>query len=471
MWIDAQARTPAHGQPTRIQDPATEETIAELTLAGAEDAAQAVTSAQAAFPAWASRSGADRQRLLEQFADQLTTAAPEIGRVLSREQGKPLSEAIKEVQSAGDAFRYYAGECVRPMGQTIPGSKPSLRDYTQREPLGVVAAISPWNYPVLLMAWKVAPALAAGCTVVAKPPPETPLSPLAVGRIAAQTLPQGVLNVIAGGGDVGEALVGDRRVQAVTFTGSTATGRRIARLAAESFTRVTLEMGGQCPALVFHDADVEQAAREIGYRAFRNAGQICNAVNRIFVDRRVAEKFLTALVAYARALRLGPGLSDPEPELGPLTTAAGLQRVSAHVEDAVERGGQLLAGGQVRTDLPGRRFFAPTVLRVASAQLRVMQEETFGPVAPVMAVADMDEAVAEANALAYGLVGYVYTRDLSTAMRAAEALQMGTVGINNVGGGEVYYPYGGYKDSGLGSELGPGSLETFTHRKHIRVAV
>ncbi len=471
MWIDGEGQSPAAGRPLIVQDPATAETVAELALPGPRDVDRAVAAAQRAWPGWARTPGPERQRALERMADALAARAQEIGEVLSREQGKPYSEAVKEAEGAAEAFRYYAAECVRPTGYAIPGSKASLRDVTRAEPVGVVAAISPWNYPVLLMAWKVAPALAAGCTVVAKPPPETPLSPLIVGQIASQVLAPGVLNVLVGGPDVGEALVRDPRVRAVTFTGSTATGRRIARLAAESFTRVTLEMGGQCPALVFADADVERAAREIGYRAFRNAGQICNAVNRIFVDRRVADRFVAALGAYADSLRLGPGLSDPEPDLGPMTTAAGLERVRQHVADALAGGARLVTGGQVRSDLPGQRFFAPTVLEVPHVRLRVMQEETFGPVAPVLAMDDMDDAIREANALPYGLVGYVYTTDLATAVRAGEALEVGTVGVNNVGGGEVYYPYEGYKDSGLGWELGPGSLEPFVHRKHIRLAV
>jgi acyl-CoA reductase-like NAD-dependent aldehyde dehydrogenase len=462
------------GEESAVLNPADQEVVGHAPVADAQMVDQAVTAAAAAFPAWSALPGSRRARHLSEVAAWIRSNAPRLARSLTLEQGKPLSEAASEVQAAAKAFDYYAAEAVRVYGQTIPTESVTLRSLVIRQPFGVVAAITAWNYPLGLMAWKIAPALAAGCTVVAKPSIQAPLTVLEVVSGAVGTgLPAGVLNSVNGGGaTVGNLLAGHPKVAKITFTGGTETGRHLLRIAAEDIKSVLMELGGHSPMIVAADAPMELAVADGVKRSFRNAGQLCNSVNRIFVVRSVADEFLARFAARASKLTVGPGLDEPEPDVGPLTNADTRDNVERHVADARRRGAEVLVGGARPEDerLSRGFFFLPTVV-VGSEDMAMLNEETFGPVAPIMVVDDLDEAVARANSLQFGLVSYLYTRDLRTAVEVAERLEFGTVNVNNVGGGDVPFPYPGWKHSGLGVELGHQGLEEYLRTKHVRIEI
>ena len=463
-WVDGR-----EGEALPVIDPAEEQTVAMAAVAASADVDAAVQAAALAFPRWAATAPGERSRLLRAAAQRARERLEELARLLTLEQGKPLREARGEIQASIDALEYYSEEPRRIAGRTLPTDHPRRRSYVIRQPVGPAACIGPWNYPVLLLAWKVAPALAAGCSVVVKPPSRTPV---AVTRfltcLVEAGVPAGVVNIVIGPGrTVGTALVRHPLIRKIAFTGETATGKELMRLAADGMKRLSLELGGHCPVLVFPDAPLEAAVRATAYRAFRNAGQICNAVNRVYVHRDIYARFTEAFVEETRRLRVGPGLEDPD--LGPLTTPEGVAKTAAHVEDARARGARVLCGGARPPDRERGYFYLPTVLADADPSMRVMQEETFGPVAPLMPFADLEEGVRLANATPYGLVAYAFTTDLTTATLVAEQLEAGTVGINNVAGGEVPFPYGGWKESGFGLELGHEGLEEYLLLKHVRV--
>jgi len=457
-----------------VINPADQTVVAYAPVADAELVDAAVTSAAAAFPEWSARPAAQRAVLLSSIATWIRSNGARLARSLTMEQGKPLSEAASEVETAAKAFDYYAAEAVRVDGQIIPTESATLRSLVIRQPFGVVAAITTWNYPLGLMAWKIAPALAAGCTVVAKPAEQTPLTVLDVTRGAVEAgLPPGVLNSLNGdGAGVGTWLAEHPSVAKISFTGGTPTGRRLLELAARDIKSVTLELGGHSPMIVGPDAPMELAVADGVKRSFRNAGQLCNSVNRIFVVRPVADEFVTRFAAQAAKLVVGPGLGDPEPDLGPLSSAAARERVERHVADARGRGGEVLVGGGRPGDeqLRDGFYYLPTVV-VGGDDLVMFREETFGPVAPIRVVEDLDEAIARANALDFGLVCYLYTRDLRTGIESAERLEFGTVNVNNVGGGDVRFPYSGWKHSGLGLELGRDGLGEYLRTKNIRIEI
>jgi len=443
----------------------------------ADDAAvdAAVEAAQRAFPAWSALPAERRARHLEAMADWLLAHEDELSRLLTLEQGKPRSESKGEVRAAAKAFRWYAAEAVRAYGEIMPTDSPNLRSFVIKQPVGVVACIVTWNYPLGLMSWKVGPALAAGCTVVVKPAGKTPLSTLAIIEGALEAgLPAGVLNGIAGRGEaVGARLAAHPLVRKISFTGGTETGRALLHLAADTVKRVTLELGGHSPMLVAADAPLDIAVADAAKRSFRNAGQLCNSVNRIYVHETIADEFAARLATAAGKMRLGFGLDEPEPDLGPLSMASGLQRVEEHVEDARAKGGQIIAGGSRPNDerLAHGWFYPPTVVDHATDDMRMVTQETFGPVVPILRVATMDEAIERANSLEFGLVAFVYTKDLKFATRSAERLEFGTVNINNVGGGDVPFPYPGWKQSGLGVELSHHGLEEYLAVKHVRLGI
>jgi succinate-semialdehyde dehydrogenase / glutarate-semialdehyde dehydrogenase len=446
--------------------------LAPVADAGLVDAA--VTAAAAAFPAWSSLPAVQRAGHLTSIAAWIRSTAPRLARSLTLEQGKPLSEAASEVETAAKAFDYYAAEAVRVSGQVIATESATLRSLVIHQPFGVVAAITTWNYPLGLMAWKIAPALAAGCTVVAKPAEQTPLTVLDVVSGAVGTgLPAGVLNSLNGdGAGPGSWLAQHPEVAKISFTGGTQTGRRLLELAAAGIKSVTLELGGHSPMIVSADAPLDLAVADGVKRSFRNAGQLCNSVNRIFVVRSVADEFVTRFAAQAAKLAVGPGFGDPEPDVGPLSSAAALERVERHVTDARRRGAEVLVGGSRPEDerLSDGFYYLPTVV-VGGQDMVMLREETFGPVAPILVVDDLEEAIGRANALDFGLVCYLYTRDLRTGIETAERLEFGTVNVNNVGGGDVRFPYSGWKHSGLGVELGHDGLMEYLRTKNIRIEI
>lgn len=464
VWADGRGR-----EELLVIDPAEEQAMGTAVVAGTPDVDAAAQAAARAFGEWSQSPPSVRTSLLRKAAALARERLPELARLLTLEQGKPLRDARGEIKASIDALEYYSEETRRIFGKTIPAEQPARRSLVIRQPVGPVAAIGPWNYPVLLLSWKVAPALAAGCTVVVKPPSRTPV---AITRflqcLVDAGAPPGVVNTVVGAGStIGTHLVRHPLIRKIAFTGETETGKAIMRMAADGMKRISLELGGHCPLLVFPDANLDAAVKGAVYRSFRNTGQICNAVNRLYVHRDIYDRFTEAFVEQTRQLRVGPGLADPD--LGPMTTPEGLQKTMEHVEDARARGAVVAAGGARPSEFNRGYFYMPTVLLNVDHSMKVMREETFGPVAPIMPFNSVQEAIRLANDTRYGLVAYAYTSDLRTATLVGEGLEAGTVGINNVGGGEVPFPYGGWKQSGLGLELSHEGLEEYLLVKHVRI--
>jgi betaine-aldehyde dehydrogenase len=446
-----------------VVEPATEAVLAQIPRAGAEEADAAVARAKAAFPAWRAVAPADRARLLHGLADALAGHHEELSVLEARNAGKPIADARGEIDMVVDTFRYYAGAPERLLGDTIPVA--GGLGFTVREPLGVVALITPWNFPLTIAAWKLAPALAAGNTVVLKPAELTPLTALEFERIALESgLPEGVVNVVAGPGrECGRRLVEHPDVAKVAFTGSTEVGRSIAAAAAGTIKRVTLELGGKSANIVFADADLERAAAVAPLAVFGNAGQDCCARSRILVESSALDRFMEALEESVGALRVGDPLAE-ETQMGPLISAQQRETVASFVNgDApVAIRGEAPAG-------PGF-WFAPTVLCPVSNDDRAAREEIFGPVAVVIPFRDEAEAVALANDTIYGLSGSVWTRDGAKALRVARALEAGVLSINSNTSVRVSTPFGGFKQSGYGRELGPHATDAYTEVKTIYYA-
>jgi len=444
----------------KVIEPATEEVLAEVAEAGVEDADRAVGRAKAAFPAWRAVSPGDRAKLLRRFAAAVADHSEDLARLEARNVGKPIADARGEVGMVVDVFNYYAGAPERLLGNTIPVG--GGVDMTFREPLGVVALIVPWNFPIAITSWKVGPALAAGNTIVLKPAGLTPLTALELERLALQAgIPEGVLNVVVGAGrTVGERLVQHPDVAKVAFTGSTDVGKRIGALAAESIKRVTLELGGKSANIVFADADLEKAAASAPPAVFGNAGQDCCARSRILVEATAVDRFMQALEKAVKGLRVGDPL-DEKTEMGPLISAEHRSRVAAYLED----GARVAIRGSAPT---GRGFwFAPTVLSPVDPHDRAAREEIFGPIVAVIPFADEADAVRIANDTVYGLSGSIWTNNAGRALRVARALETGTISINSNTSVRVTTPFGGFKQSGIGRELGPNALDHYTELKNV----
>jgi acyl-CoA reductase-like NAD-dependent aldehyde dehydrogenase len=444
----------------RVIEPATESVLAELNEASAEDADRAVARAKAAFPAWKAISPKDRANLMRRIAAAIDTRREELAQLETRNVGKPISDSRGEVGMVVDVFNYYAGAPERLVGKTIPVA--GGIDMTFREPLGVVALIVPWNFPIAIASWKVGPALAAGNTIVLKPAGLTPLTAVELGRIALEAgLPEGVLNVVVGAGRVvGERLVQHPEVAKVAFTGSTEVGRRIGELAAQSIKRVTLELGGKSANIVFADADLEKAAASAPSAVFGNAGQDCCARSRILVERSAVDRFMRTLETAVNAVKVGDPLKD-ETEMGPLVSADQRQKVASYVDD----GARVAIRGDA-PDGPGY-WFPPTVLGPASNSDRAAREEIFGPVAVVIPFEDEDDAIRIANDTVYGLSGSIWTTNAARAIRVARGLETGTISINSNTSVRVTTPFGGFKQSGVGRELGPDALDHYTELKNV----
>ena len=446
-----------------VIEPATEQVMAELPRAGVAEVDAAVARARAAYPAWRAVDPGERGALLHGLADAIAARQEELALLEARNAGKPIGDARGEIGMVVETFRYYAGAPERLLGQTIPVA--GGIDMTFREPLGVVGLIVPWNFPLTIAAWKVAPALAAGNCVVLKPAELTPLSALELERIALEAgLPEGVLNVVAGPGSVcGARLVAHPDVAKIAFTGSTEVGRGIAAGAAATIKRVTLELGGKSANIVFADADIEAAAAAAPGAVFGNAGQDCCARSRILVQREAVDDFLAALAPRVEALRVGDPLEETT-EMGPLISAGQRQAVAAYVPDDAP-----VAIRGSAPDGPGY-WFAPTVLAPVANAERAAREEIFGPVACVIPFADEAEAIALANETIYGLSGSIWSGDGGRALRVARAVEAGVLSINSNTSVRVSTPFGGFKQSGVGRELGPDALEHYTDVKNVYYA-
>jgi acyl-CoA reductase-like NAD-dependent aldehyde dehydrogenase len=443
-----------------VIEPATEQTLAEVPRAGVEEADAAVARAKAAYPKWRAMGPADRSKLLHRLADALEEKREDLAQLEARNAGKPISDARGEMGMVVDTFRYYAGAPERNLGDTIPVAGGVAMTF--REPLGVVALITPWNFPLVIAAWKLGPALAAGNTVVLKPAELTPLTAIEFERIALDAgLPEGVVNVVVGpGSSVGARLVEHPDVAKVAFTGSTEVGSQIAAEAAKTIKRVTLELGGKSANIIFADADIAAAAAAAPYAVFANAGQDCCARSRILVERSALDRFMDAFEEAVEGVKVGDPLAE-DTEMGPLISASHRDMVSSFVPDGAPvaiRGGAPSGPGY---------WFAPTVLCPVDPSDRAVREEIFGPVAVVIPFRDEDEAVRLANDTIYGLSGSVWTRDGARALRVARAVETGVLSINSNSSVRVSTPFGGFKQSGVGRELGPHALEHYTEVKTV----
>ncbi|MDA8353893.1 MAG: NAD-dependent succinate-semialdehyde dehydrogenase [Firmicutes bacterium] len=456
-----------------VTNPADGSVVGRMADGGKEEVKKAVDAASRAFPAWSRKTARERGELLARVYDGMMERKEEMARLMTQEQGKPLAEARGEVQYAADFFQWYAEEAKRIYGETIPASSPDKRIWVQHQPVGVAAAITPWNFPAAMITRKAAPALAAGCTMVVKPAEQTPLTAALLAEIMENAgIPAGVFNLVTGSraAEIGDALLADERVRKLTFTGSTEVGKTLMRQAADTVKRLSLELGGHAPYLVFEDADLEQAAQEVLDSKFRNAGQTCVCTNRVYVHRSIKDEFTSLLTRYARELKVGNGLEE-DVQIGPLIDEAALEKVDRHVRDAEAKGAKVMLGGN-RIPVNGNGcFFEPTVLLDTTEQMQVEQEETFGPVLPVHAFDTEEEALELANNTRFGLAAYLYTRDLSRAVRVSEGLEYGIVGVNDGMPSTAQAPFGGMKESGLGREGGRYGIEEYLETKYISIGL
>ncbi len=472
LFINNEWRAASGGRTMDVINPATEEVIATVASADASDVDAAVAAARAALGGvWGKMSARERGRLVSRLADRLLERADEVARLETLHNGKPIFESRQiEIPAAAECLEYYAGWADKVMGETIP-VKGNYFTYTLREPLGVVAAIVPWNFPLLLAAWKIAPALACGNTVILKPASQTPLTALALAEIAADVgLPPGVLNVITGpGSTVGQAIVEHPGIDKIAFTGDTSTGKAIMRSAAETLKKITLELGGKSPNVVLPDADLDAALRGATTGIFYGKGEVCAAGSRLLVDRSIKSEFMDKLATRAKKMVAGDPL-DPKTRYGALASKKQLETVEWYVEAGRREGAALVAGGQ-RTDIGTGKgyFYQPTIFDEVTPSMTIAREEIFGPVLAVIDFADLDEAIARANDTPYGLAAAVWTRDIKKAHYVARRLQAGTVWVNTYNIYDTAAPFGGYKASGFGREMSAHAIEHYTQVKTVFV--
>ncbi len=473
LLIDGEWREAASGASFAVTNPATGELLVEVPDGGADETRAAIDAAAAALPGWAATPAPTRAAVLRKAAALMLERQERLATIMTLEQGKPLSEARGEIAYAASFLSWFAGEAERIYGTSIPASVANKRLFVLRQPVGVCALITPWNFPAAMLARKLGPALAAGCTVVAKPAEQTPLSALELGRILGEAgLPAGAFNLITASNPepFAETIFADERVRKVSFTGSTEVGKLLIQQSAATVKRLSLELGGNAPFIVFDDADLDAAVQGAIASKFRNAGQTCVCANRIFVQRGIYERFADAFTAKVRALRVGNGL-DPETVIGPLIDGQAREKVERHVADALAGGAALLAGGGPYDGIGDGAFWTPTVLADARAEMLVAREETFGPVAPLIPFDEEEEVLRQANATPYGLAAYCYTRDVSRVWRMAEGLEYGIVGMNDGLPSTAQAPFGGVKQSGLGREGGPTGINEYLEEKYVSLGI
>jgi len=470
LYINGEWREAASGKTMDVINPATGEVVATVAKGGKEDTQAAIDAAQAAFPSWSRLTAKERSAYLRKTADILRSRTEEIAQLITREMGKPLAEARGEIGLALDYLDWYAEEAKRIYGDTIPASTPSKRLIVLRQPVGVVGAITPWNFPIAMITRKLAPALAAGCTIILKAASATPLAAIEVFKALHEAgVPKGVANLVNGSAsEVVGTMMASPVVRKITFTGSTEVGKELVRQAADTMKKVSMELGGHAPFLVFEDADLEKAAEGAVASKFRNAGQTCVCTNRIYVQKSVADRFAEIMAEKVKQLVVGNGLENGV-NVGPMIDEAALQKAQEHVDDAVAKGAKLLCGGTRLTEGEYAKgtFFAPTVLANATHEMKIANEETFGPVAPIFTFETEEEAIACANNTAYGLAAYIYTRDGSRMFRVAERLDYGIVGINDPMPTVAQAPFGGVKESGIGREGGKYGIEDYLDYKFL----
>ena len=460
-WIDG-----PEGATFDVTNPARGDVIARVADLDRAQAARAIAAAEEARHPWAARTAKDRAGVLRRWFDLMMENQEDLARIMTAEQGKPLAEARGEVAYGASFIEWFGEEAKRLYGEVIPGHQPDKRITVIRQPVGVCASITPWNFPIAMIARKVAPALAAGCAMVARPAELTPLSALAMAKLAEEAgVPAGVFSVVTGtdAAELGREFCENPLVRKLTFTGSTQVGRLLLRQAADQVMKCSMELGGNAPFIVFDDADIDAAVAGTIACKFRNTGQTCVCANRIYVQDGVYDAFAAKLKKAVEALRVGDGLADDGADLGPLISAAAIDKVQDHLDDALARGGTVLTGGN---RIEGQ-FFEPTLLADASPGMKVATEETFGPFAPLFRFTDEDEVIAMANDTIFGLASYFYARDISRVHKVAEALEYGIVGINTGIISTEVAPFGGVKQSGLGREGSAHGIDEFTEMKYM----
>lgn len=465
LWIDGQKITPNH-KPHRALDPATEQEFAEFSWGGLDEAEAAITAAKKAFPGWRRFTTNERAAMLHEVAQRLRKKSEELSAELSLETGRSIVKNRGYVEWSAQCFDYYAELARHSRGRVIPSPEASQLSLVIKEPIGVIAAIIPWNYPLLLLVWKLAPALAAGNTVVIKPATYTSWVSLGFASLFDH-LPPGVVNIITGSGqEVGNFLVAHPDVRMIAFTGSTEVGQQIMRQAAEDVKHIHLELGGKDPLIVCQDADVNAAAKAAVWGGFLNAGQVCTSVERVYVDQQIYQPFLEKAIEITQKLVLGPGI-DPRSEITPMIRPGERNKVHKQVQAAVAAGARVHTGGEIPKEFPHGYYYLPTILTGTTEDMEVMREETFGPVLPVVPVSSFEEALMLSNRSQYGLGATLFTKDARIVKQYMEEIEAGNVWINDPLIDNVAGPFGGMKRSGLGRELGVEGLEEFCETKHV----
>jgi succinate-semialdehyde dehydrogenase/glutarate-semialdehyde dehydrogenase len=470
MYIDGQWCEADNGGTLGVINPATEEVIAEIAYGGRAETHRAVEAAHRAMASWMKTTPWERAKVLKKTAELMRLRLDSIARTLTMEQGKPVAEAKGEILHSADTFEWFAEEGKRAYGQVIPPAVPEKRYMTVKHPVGVVGAISPWNFPVTLQARKIAPALAAGCTIVCKPASQTPLSLIQVFECLIEAgAPAGVINLVMGPAqEIADEFLENPVCRKISFTGSTEVGKQLMRAAAGQIKRLSLELGGHAPFIVFPDADPEVVAKAAVTGKFRNNGQVCIAPSRFYIHKEVEKKFTEAAVEFAKGLKLGNGL-EPGVEVGPMFEKRAMEQTIGLVDDAKRTGARVLTGGQKSSRFERGYFFEPTVLAGLSPKARILTEEPFAPIMPLLDFSKLDDVIRAANNTRYGLAAYVFTNDLTVAWRMAEGLESGIIGINDPVPATPQSPFGGMKESGLGRELAHEGLEAYLETKAVSI--
>jgi succinate-semialdehyde dehydrogenase/glutarate-semialdehyde dehydrogenase len=468
LYIDGQWQDAIEGRRIEVFNPATGAVIGRVAHAGKADLDRALVAAQKGFETWRATPAAERNKLMRAAAALMRQRADAIAQVLTQEQGKPLPEAKLEAMAAADIIEWFADEGLRVYGRVVPSRNLAVRQMVLKDPVGPVAAFTPWNFPINQAVRKVSAALATGCSIIVKAPEETPAAPAALVRAFADAgVPAGVLNLVYGTpAEISSYLIPHPVIRKITFTGSTVVGKQLAALAGQHMKRVTMELGGHAPVIVAEDADIELAIKTAGGAKFRNAGQVCISPTRFLVHESIAKDFAAALVRHAEGLKVGNGL-ETGMQMGPLANPRRVAAMAEFTQDAEAAGARVAAGGR-KIAGPGN-FWSPTVLLDVPLQARIFNEEPFGPVAAVRSFQQLDEAIAEANRLPYGLAGYAYTRSLKHAHALAQRLEVGMLWINQAAAPWPEMPFGGLKDSGYGSEGGPEALEAYVNTRSISI--
>lgn len=465
QWCEAESK-----ETYPVYNPATGEMVAAVSKGGALEAKKAIDAAKAALKPWSKLTANDRFHYIKNVSSILRSRNEEIAEIITTEMGKPIAEALGEINTACDYLEWYAEEGKRIYGDTMPSSSPTKRIIVMRQPVGVVGAITPWNFPIAMITRKIAPALAAGCTVVIKPAESTPLTAIEVLKAFHEAgVPKGVLNLVHGiPQEIGQEMMKSPDVRKITFTGSTAVGKELARQAADTMKKVSMELGGHAPFIVFEDADLSQAADGLIASKFRNAGQTCVCTNRVYVHKKVADAFAKILTEKMQKLIIGNG-KKPGVTIGPLINEQAVAKTKEHIEDSVKKGAKIIYGGKrpEGKEFEAGFFYEPTILMNATNEMKISSEETFGPVAPIFLFETEEEVIEQANNTPYGLASYFYTNDVSRIFRVSESLEYGIIGINDPLPTTAQAPFGGMKESGIGREGGKYGIEDYLEYKYL----